>query len=98
MAVVFDKIHEIRGFAENAGMLSTGRIAEVLCHYMDDMDRLGLPADATIVALHVSAISRAAAAEEDDVRMGEIVAAELAALVTRKLMEAQTKAPDESAK
>jgi hypothetical protein len=37
---------------------------------MDDMDRVGKPLDATIVALHASAIARAARAEDDDVRMG----------------------------
>ena len=81
----FEIAHEIRGFAENAGMITTGRIAEILCRYMDDMVRLAKPWDATIVVLHTSAIARAARAEEDDVRMGEVVAAELAALVARRL-------------
>jgi hypothetical protein len=85
----FEIAHEIRGFAENAGMITTGRIAEILCRYMDDMDRLGKPWDGTIVALHTSAIARAARAEEDDVRMGEVVAAELAALVARRLSDAE---------
>jgi hypothetical protein len=80
--------HEIRGFAETAGMITTGRIAEILCRYMDDMERAGKPLDITIVALHASAIARAARAEEDDVRMGEKVAAELAGLVARRLAEA----------
>jgi hypothetical protein len=88
MKILFEKAHEIRGFAETAGLVTTGRIAEILCHYMDDMARLGKPVDATIVALHASAIARAARAEDDDVRMGEIVAAELAALVARCLSEA----------
>jgi hypothetical protein len=85
MPKIFDKVHEIRGFAETAGMVTTGRIAEILCRYMDDMDRLGKTADIHLVALHVSAIARAARAEDDDVRLGEVVAAELAALVARKL-------------
>jgi hypothetical protein len=84
----FEIAHEIRGFAENADMITTGRIAEILCRYMDDMDRLGKNWDAAIVALHTAAIARAARAEEDDVRMGEVVAAELAALVARRLSEA----------
>ncbi len=88
MKKLFDKAHEIRGFAETAGMITTGRIAEILCRYMDDMERIGKPPDATIVALHASAIARAARAEDDDVRMGEKVAAELAALVARRLSEA----------
>jgi len=85
---LFAIAHEIRGFAETAGMITTGRIAEILCRYMDDMERVGKPLDTTIVALHASAIARAARAEEDDVRMGEKVAAELAALVARRLAEA----------
>jgi hypothetical protein len=85
---LFAIAHEIRGFAETAGMITTGRIAEILCRYMDDMERVGKPLDTTIVALHASAIARAARAEEDDVRMGAKVAAELAALVARRLAEA----------
>lgn len=85
MPQVFDKVHEIRGFAETAGMVTTGRIAEILCRYMDDMERLGKAVDVHLVALHVSAIARAARAEDDDVRLGEVVAAELAALVAKKL-------------
>ena len=84
---VFEKAHEIRGFAQTAGLVTTGRIAEILARYMDDMIRIDKPADKTVVALHVAAIARAARAEEDDVEMGEVVAAELAALVTRRLAE-----------
>lgn len=87
MAIVFEKIHEIRGFAETAGLVTTGRIAEILYRYMDDMERVGKPLDAAIVALHVAAIARAARAEKDDVGMGEVVAAELAALVARRLAD-----------
>ena len=65
-----------------------GRIAEILCRYMDDMERIGKAPDTAIVALHASAIARAARAEDDDVRMGDKVAAELAALVARRLAEA----------
>jgi len=89
MARVHETVREIRGMAETAGLASTGRIAEVLCRYMDDMARIGHPPDQTITALHVSAIARAARAEKDDARMGERVAAELAALVSRKLTEAR---------
>lgn len=88
MKKLFAIVHEIRGFAETAGMVTTGRIAEILCRYMDDMERAARPLDATIVSLHASAIARAARAEDDDVRMGEKVAAELAALVARRLSEA----------
>lgn len=85
MRTVFDKVHEIRGFAATAGLATTGRIAEILCRYMDDMERMGKAPDGPLVALHVSAIARAARTEDDDVKLGEVVAAELAALVARKL-------------
>lgn len=91
MTRLFEAAHEIRGFAETAGMITTGRIAEVLCRYMDDLMRLGRPLDTTIVALHVSAIARAARAEDDSVRNGQAVAAELAALVAKRLSEADQK-------
>lgn len=87
MTKLFEAAHEIRGFAETAGMVTTGRIAEVLCRYMDDITRFGRPLDTTIVALHVSAIARAARAEDDNVRTGQAVAAELAALVAKRLSE-----------
>jgi hypothetical protein len=85
---VFTLGHEIRGFAATAGLVTTGRISEILCHYMDDMERLKKPADATIVALHVAAIARAARADEDDVEVGKLVAAELASLVAKRVAEA----------
>ncbi len=88
-AKIFETVHEIRGFAETAGLVTTGRIAEILCRYMDDMERLGKAVDGQLVALHVSAIARAARAEDDDVGLGEVVAAELAALVAKKLLTAR---------
>lgn len=89
MPRIFDLMHEIRGFAETAGLVTTGRIADILCRYMDDMLRLGKVMDVHLVALHVAAITRAARAEKDDEAMGAIVAAELAALVARRLVGAQ---------
>jgi chemotaxis protein histidine kinase CheA len=89
MTKLFEAAHEIRGFAETAGMITTGRIAEVLCRYMDDLVRLGRSLDTTIVALHVSAIARAARAEDDSVRTGQAVASELAALVAKRLSEGE---------
>ena len=89
MTKLFEAAHEIRGFAETAGMVTTGRIAEVLCRYMDDIARFGRPLDTTIVALHVTAIARAARAEDDNVRTGAAVAQELAALVAKRLSEAE---------
>jgi hypothetical protein len=85
MAGIHDKVHDIRCFAETAGLVTTGRIADILCRYMDDMERVGKPLDAHIVTLHVAAIARAARAEDDDAAMGDVVAAELAALVSRRL-------------
>ena len=51
--------HEIRGFAETAGLVTTGRIADGLCRYFDESDQqLGVDAGyMVIVALHVSAIA-----------------------------------------
>ena len=88
MAKVFARAHEIRGFAETAGLVTTGRIAEILCRYMDDMERIAKPLDITLVALNVSAIGRAARTEDGDAAMGDVVAAELAALVARRLADA----------
>jgi hypothetical protein len=88
MTIVFEKAHEIRGFAESAGLITTGRIADILCRYMDDMERIKKPLDTTLVALNVSAIGRAARAEGNDVAMGDAVAQELAALVAKRLADA----------
>jgi hypothetical protein len=85
---IFAVAHEIRNFAENAGMATAGRVAENLCRYMDEMERVKKPVDAAIVTLHVAAIARAARAEEDDAKMGDVVSAELNALVKRRLTDA----------
>ena len=87
MTRVFEKAHEIRGFAATAGIPTTGRIADILCRYMDDMARMQKPADTVIVDLHIAAIARAARAQDDDVKMGEVVAAQLAALVAHRLAD-----------
>jgi hypothetical protein len=88
MALVFAKAHEIRGFAETAGLVTTGRIADILCRYMDDMEQIKKPLDTTLVALNISAIGRAARTEDSDAAMGDVVAAELAVLVARRLSDA----------
>jgi hypothetical protein len=90
MAMIFDIAHEIRGLAETAGMITMGRISDLLCHYMDETKRMGRSPDAAIVGLHVSAIGRAARAAEDDIGMGAVVTAELSALVCRKLNDLRT--------
>ena len=89
-ALVFEKAHEIRGFAETAGLRATGRIADGLCRYLDESTKLGMAADAAVVALHVSAIVRAAYAKDEASRMSDVVAGELSALAARKLAEAKT--------
>jgi hypothetical protein len=87
-ARIFAMVHEMRGLAETAGLTSTGRIADILCHYIDEMERVKKPLDPTILALHMAAIARAARTEEENVAMGLKVAAELDALVHRRLVEA----------
>lgn len=93
-ALAWEKAHDIRGFAETAGLAATGRIADGLCRYFDEMDKLGAEADTAVVALHVSAIARAAYAEDEAIRMGEMVAKELAVLVSRKLSETKAQMGD----
>jgi hypothetical protein len=83
----YEKAHEIRGFAATAGLAATGRIADGLCSYFDEMEKLGAEPDRNVIALHVSAIARAAYAEDEAIRMGNMVAKELATLVQRKLAE-----------
>jgi hypothetical protein len=87
-ALLSEKAHEIKGFAETAGLLSTGRIAEGLCRYFEDSERLGLAPDPAVVGLHVSAIGRAARDKSVASQMSDTVAKELAALATHKLAEA----------
>jgi hypothetical protein len=82
-----DKAHEIRGFAETAGLRATGHIADGLCRYLEEMGKYGASPDSAVIALHVSAIVRAAHAEDEASRMSEVVAKELATLVSRKLAE-----------
>ncbi len=85
--VIFEKAHEIRGFAETAGLRATGRIAGGLCRYFDEMEKLNAIPDNAVIALHVSAIVRAAHAKDEASRAGDAVVKELAALVAHKLAE-----------
>jgi hypothetical protein len=89
LELISEKAHEIRGFAETAGMLSTGRIADGLCRYFDEADQSGLVPDAAVVALHVSAIGRTARDTCSVSRMNDVVAKELAMLASRKLAESR---------
>ncbi|MES2293208.1 MAG: hypothetical protein V4527_07930 [Pseudomonadota bacterium] len=83
--ITADKAHEIRGFAETVGLRATGRIANGLCRYFEEMRKFGAQPEAAVIALHVSAIVRAANAEDEASRMSDEVAKELAALVAHKL-------------
>lgn len=90
--LLFKKAHEIRGFAETAGMLSTGRIADGLCRYFENAAQAGLKPDPEVVALHVSAIGRTARDADAGSRMSDVVARQLAVLAARKLSESRRKA------
>jgi chemotaxis protein histidine kinase CheA len=86
---VFEAAHELRGFAETAGLRATGRIASGLCRYFDEMEKRGAVPDPAVIELHVSAIARAAYAKDDAGRISDAVVQELAALVAHKLDEAK---------
>jgi hypothetical protein len=86
-----EKAHEIRGFAETAGMMSTGRIADGLCRYFDDACQAGVLPDKAVVALHVSAIGRTARDTDVMSQMNDVVARELSLLAGRKLAESRRK-------
>ena len=87
LRLVFEKAHELRGFAETAGLSATGRIASGLCRYFDEMEKRNAAPDPAIVKLHVSAIARAARAKDEAGRTSDAVVKELAALVAHKLVE-----------
>jgi hypothetical protein len=89
LALISDKAHEIRGFAETAGMFSTGRIADGLCHYFDDAELFGVAPEKAVVALYVSAIGRAARDPDTVTQMSDVVSKELALLAARKLDDAR---------
>jgi hypothetical protein len=80
--------HEIRALAEPAGLVATGRIADVLCRYLDEIAALGGMAEAPVVQLHVSAVLRATHAEDEGRANCEAMVGELSQLVSRKLAEA----------
>ena len=86
--------HEIKGFADTAGLPAAARIAEGLCRYLEESEIAGLAPDADVLALHVSAIGRAARDTGLNARMGEMVVSELAALAAHKLAAARNTAPN----
>ena len=87
-ALVSDKAHEIKGFADTAGRPATARLAEGLCHYLERSLELGAPADAAVIALYVSAIGRATRDADQGGETRQAVTSELAALAARKLADA----------
>ncbi len=91
--ITSEKAHDIRGFAETAGLRATGRIADGLCRYFEELEKLDAAPDGAVVTLHVSAIARAARAEEESSRMNDVVVKELAALVSHKLAETKALHP-----
>ena len=88
--ITSEKAHDIRGFAETAGLRATGRIADGLCRYFEEVEKLRAEPDLAVVSLHVSAIVRAAHAEDEASRMSEVMVKELAALVAHKLAETRS--------
>jgi len=89
---VFAATHEIRGLAGTAGLTATGRIANVLCHYLDSIAQLGLAPESAVAQLHLDAVIRSARTEEDTARHGEAVTQQLSALVERKLADVKESA------
>lgn len=79
--------HEIRGLAQSAELPVAGRIADGLCRYLEEVDKLAALPDEAVIALHVSAILRAAYVEQESSAMSDTVADELAMLVGHKLQE-----------
>jgi hypothetical protein len=88
--LILQAAHEIRGLAATAGLAAAGTIADGLCRYCDEMDKMGLGADPEIVELHSVAILRATRIESERGAISEAVARELAALVSHKLTEIKT--------
>jgi hypothetical protein len=82
--------HEIRGLAGTAGLAAAGDIADGLCRYCDEIEKLGLGPDPAIVDLHINAILRATRNEGERGAISDAVARELATLVSHKLTEIKT--------
>jgi hypothetical protein len=87
LKLISDTAHEIKGFADTAGLSATARIAEGVCRYMEESHLLGSAPDAAVLALYISAIGRAARAIDLEAQMSDAVARELGILAARKLAE-----------
>jgi len=84
---LFAYAHEIRGLAGNAGLPAVGKIASLLCRYLDHVARAnGLP-DEAVCHLHIMALTRAAQENGDSDDAQEAVLQGLTALVARKITE-----------
>jgi len=88
IAAISAAAHEIKGFADTAGLPATARIAEGLCRYLEDSETHAVPPDAALVALYVRALGRSARDSGRETRTSSTVAEELAALAARKLQDA----------
>jgi chemotaxis protein histidine kinase CheA len=87
LALISEKAHEIKGFADTAGLHACARISEGLCRYLEDSENAHAAPDAMVLMLHVSAIGRAARATDLEAQMSDAVSKELATLSARKLAE-----------
>jgi hypothetical protein len=85
--LVSEKAHEIKGFADTAALPAAARIAEGLCRYLERCEMAGAAPDRAVMALHVSAIGRAARSPDLEAQAGEAVKRELALLAERKLAQ-----------
>jgi HPt (histidine-containing phosphotransfer) domain-containing protein len=93
VALISEKAHEIKGFADTARLHACARIAEGLCRYLEDSEALQAAPDGLVLVLHVSAIGRAARATNLEAQMSDTVAEELATLSARKLAEITARKP-----
>ncbi len=91
LAVISDKAHEIKGFADTAGLPATARIADGLCLYLEDCGTAKIVPDGAVVALYVSAVGRSARDSGRETQTSSTVASELAALAARKLAEVKAR-------
>ena len=83
-ALVSETAHEIKGFADTAGLPAAAKFAAGLCRYLERSEIAGAATDAAVITLYVSAIARAARSPELEAQAGT-VAEELALLAERKL-------------
>lgn len=88
IAVISGKAHDIKGFADMAGLPATARLVEGLCRYLEDSDAMKAPPDAAVIALYVRAVRSSASDSGRETQACSSVARALAALAARKLADA----------